>query len=1217
MILASALTAVACQREIPGEDELPTVFGTVSVNLGIEDPEISVEGTDQGETKSLISVDTEDFVDAYLFCFNASTKKIEKYDNGEPVAIYTTSKAFDWALPINKKIDIWVVANPGTGNAWKTTLQNALSNASLTESDLTGEKLMFICASSSALKALETSGAHLPMSGVVNGTTLTSPTQSLSIKVKRLFAKYNIYFDMSVLEAEGYTVKSTYLASSKSNTEVPFFCFTGSELGGYKQTVNSKLATIDRNSEGDLQILENGQKVTLYFLENCQGTITGASSWSSVYEDLGGTKLQNCSYMEVGVNISRPSSSNHEAVDKSYAYRIYLGESDMKSNFNVKRNLFKTIKLKLPKPDGVTIKDGFEFTNTNSLSLAPGETITVPFETSVANRNEISFKVSQNGVVNTSDFSNISLESLKANTTKKTAFAYEGTVTLTAKSTANEGIYNLFGGNEKFSDTQDLCVSDPIVLTASTPTPRIQLQRFNVTVNIPKTALVKILNMTAPGQDFSSGQAAFTVSALNIIKNNLGIESSQSSAPAYFEGVKLMGVTAMPQPLNNPSVLRVTFELLNTESKPSISSRKHLIDIVNKKTGQTYVKDVDVTSVSLMATPVTSASYTSAGENGATGRTKSIYGSDIYDIPINGEKRAVYFTLTAKVNNIIQKAKILKSDFSSYAMNMISITGHDLHLPDLNGDFMDLDYNGTDIEPHYDGNSDNSLLDYCTYEYALCSYQGINLENDDYCWEKIYAVSLTHGNNINYTQGLSDFIFSLINPRADWYMSYDDYLQGEQQAWYSVDNIYSVTLDGYGQYESLNFGQNRKVKYPYWSDYLPVILTTLDGKTSDARFVSDDLHADDVVGFMVYEKPLDNYGRVVIGYEFQNINTGERQVAHWAYVDVYREFTIKAGFQFKQVDFYPVGARNHPIGEGSLSRFIPYLRCPEITDSSHSMSYLFMPIIACTALNQQGVNVINPSENFYIATDNAEKWWRTQRPMPHGSQLWRDYGEPNICILDRKALEQNRVVRYSSPKVFDKCISWYELDYAGPRVSSKANIAGLGTCYHADMCYSWRNVMYWNKPEYCFKDNYSFTVDGLTQTVKVNSDGSCNVGKYTRVYFDWMRQPRESLTKINQYDTRFAIYSSEGLVSAYTDKHIGTMYSDTATQTPSIITGTNFFKVHEPYYYSQVSWTFLFLVDDIRVGSASGYFPEELDSHEMNHAYGGTCSFVFNETPFN
>ena len=463
MTLAVALTAIACQRELPGEEELPTVFGTVSVNLGTEDPVISTDGSDQADTKSLITIDAEDFVDAYLFCFNASTKSIETYDDGLPVATYTTAKTFDWALPINKKIDVWVVANPGKGNAWKTTLQNAVTNASLKESDLTGDNLMFTCASSSALKDLETSGAHLPMSGVVSAMKLTSPTQSLNIKVKRLFAKYNIYFDMSVLEAEGYTVKSTYLASSKSNTEVPFFYFTGSELGGYKQSTSSKLTTIDRNSEADLQTLENGEKVTLYFLENCQGTISGASSWSSVYDDLGAKKVQNCSYMEVGVNISRHSDATHEAVDKSYAYRIYLGESDMKSNFDVKRNLFKTIKLKLPKPDAVTIKDGFEFTNSNSLSVVPGESISVPFETSESNANMIDFKLYQNGEDKTSSFT---LEhNVVSNTIHKTDFDYEGTLTLKAKPSANEGTYELKGSTGEFMDTRSIAVHTPVILT--------------------------------------------------------------------------------------------------------------------------------------------------------------------------------------------------------------------------------------------------------------------------------------------------------------------------------------------------------------------------------------------------------------------------------------------------------------------------------------------------------------------------------------------------------------------------------------------------------------------------------------------------------------------------------------------------------------------------------------------------------------------------------
>ena len=480
--------AVSCQRELPGgEENLPLVYGDVNVSLGQAD----FTDADGSATKSLISVDTEDFVDAYLFAFNASTKKILTYTDGTPMAIYTTSKTFDWTLAIGTKMDIWVVANPGTGNAWKTTLQSAVTNASLTESDLSGDKLMFKCASSSALKALETSGAHLPMSAMENGITLTSPTQSLSIKVKRLFAKYNIYLDTSLLEAEGYTVKSTYLASSKSNTEVPFFYQTNGVLGGYKQTDVSKLATIDRNTEEDLTTLENGQKVTLYFLENCQGTKTGASKWSTVYKDLGASAVDLCSYMEVGVNVSRSSSSGKEPADESYAWRIYLGKTDMKSDFNVERNLFKTIKLTLPVPaDNITPDDGFKFTNTNSLSVAPGETITVPFETSVNTKDVITYQILKNGVVDNTSFSKIETKTFKANATKKTAFAYEGTVALTASSSANEGTYDLSGTATSsnggiFKDVQSLSVHTPVILkdfileySSKTATPRSTIDLY-------------------------------------------------------------------------------------------------------------------------------------------------------------------------------------------------------------------------------------------------------------------------------------------------------------------------------------------------------------------------------------------------------------------------------------------------------------------------------------------------------------------------------------------------------------------------------------------------------------------------------------------------------------------------------------------------------------------------------------------------------------------
>ncbi|MBR1868590.1 MAG: DUF4906 domain-containing protein, partial [Bacteroidales bacterium] len=462
-----------CQREQQSESEVPLRFETVAVSIGQDNGNVA----DSPETRSLITVEAENFQDAYLFAFDATTKEILSYpehagdlEGSKPVAIYTTAKTFNWALPIGHAMDVWVVVN--AGDAFTDFLNDCLGDSSLVEDDLYGTNMMFRCENGTQLKALETDGPGIPMSGRMDNVTLASVNDGLSVTVKRLFAKYNIYFDMSGYTSQGYVVKSTYLMSSKSNTEVPFFW-----NGNYQQTDPSKLATVDRSTEADLITLDNGGQVTLYFLENCQGDKSGAESWRTVYKDLGASAVSKCSYMEVGVNVSKVSTGE----DVSFFHRIYLGKTDMKSNFDVERNLFKTIKLYLspmdPDVPGGVSGDIFAFTNTNSLSVAPGESISIPFETTISSRDELRYIVEKSGV-SSSDLKNgqftlspkQSGDSYRYNSTD---VPFVGTLTLTADAGANEGTLDVTGGknlaalSEKVSSTVKVSIMEPTVLNVA------------------------------------------------------------------------------------------------------------------------------------------------------------------------------------------------------------------------------------------------------------------------------------------------------------------------------------------------------------------------------------------------------------------------------------------------------------------------------------------------------------------------------------------------------------------------------------------------------------------------------------------------------------------------------------------------------------------------------------------------------------------------------
>ena len=441
----AALFAVSCQKESGSQDNKEKlVFSTIKV--GVEDGGMT---SDDPGTKSLIDVDTESFYDAYIFAFDASTKKILNYEDGTPVSVYTTSKTFEWSLPVGTAMDVWVVANAGTGNTWKSTLESALSNANLTESDLYGDNLMFSCTNGSALAAME----HMPMAGMMNDVTLATSSDVLTLRIKRLFAKYEIRLIPDALKAEGFDVKSLFVSSSKVNTEVPFFY-----NGDYKQTSSSKLAVVDRAREEELVDFEEGRAITLYFLENCQGDKGPASNWSKVYQELG-SDVALCSYVEIGVNCVRESTGQ----DESIIYRLYLSNTDFKSNFDVKRNIRRKVAIRIY-PDGPRPSDGFKFTNPSPVILQPGESQAVSFETSIDNDHKkvISFEFFDNDGNSTSNLSINGDLTLTSNSTNVTTYGYQGSVMVKATSSCPVGKYSVKGGNSNVSDKADIQVTNNI-----------------------------------------------------------------------------------------------------------------------------------------------------------------------------------------------------------------------------------------------------------------------------------------------------------------------------------------------------------------------------------------------------------------------------------------------------------------------------------------------------------------------------------------------------------------------------------------------------------------------------------------------------------------------------------------------------------------------------------------------------------------------------------
>ena len=451
---ALSLMAVGCQREVDVKVDGPSdvvqnvTFGTIPVNLS--------KDTDTGdpETKSLISVETEQFSCAYLFAFwgdGAQKGQICEYptyagdlEGTKPVAVYTDNKSFQWALPIGKPIDVYALVNPPS--SLKDILNDYVENGTtLTEDILAG--LKFVCDSPEDLAAMDTSGDNMPMSGIVSNTTLESVDSRLEIKVKRLFAKYEIKLDVTNFKNEKWEILAAGVDACMSNTEVPYF-YTGAGAG-FKQESGSKLKLIDTSTSNDITLLNYRSAVdtsyyaTFYFLENCQGDIyvdnagtVEASKWNKVAEELG-AKVANCSYLNIKVRANKQDYG-----ERNFMYRIYLGnEATMKKNFDIIRNKHKRVTIKIGAPT-----DGFTWTPTTPLSVAAGETVTIPFETTLQ-KDEIVTQCYKSGVLSDELQLTEKIYWNPTNPTGITEFPYSGYAIFRAKSDTNDGTIVIYGGD--------------------------------------------------------------------------------------------------------------------------------------------------------------------------------------------------------------------------------------------------------------------------------------------------------------------------------------------------------------------------------------------------------------------------------------------------------------------------------------------------------------------------------------------------------------------------------------------------------------------------------------------------------------------------------------------------------------------------------------------------------------------------------------------------
>ncbi|MBQ9192622.1 MAG: DUF4906 domain-containing protein [Bacteroidales bacterium] len=517
MISGIFLALSACRRELPEPATEKETYREVAVRLGPQD--------DQDPTRSIVSIDIENFQKAALFAFDPGSGHLLSYgseaglDSGSPIALETRRQHFSWTLPTNREMDIYAIVNYGELDI-SSFFRNGLRKEEL-------EALRFQSGGPSELKRLETSGAGMPMAGIEPGIRLSNAGESLTVHVRKLYAKFNIWFDLSRVEAEGWHIQAMHMIVENANTEVPYF------VEGFRQDDPSKLVEYDRATEKDLDEIQqggNGHAVTLYMLENCQGRKEGADSWKTVYKDLGFEAVRNCTYIDLSVKVRRESG---EYQDLGYA--IYLGTSDMRSDFDIRRNLFKTVKVVLPGPeDPVPASRFFKFSGTESPTVTPGEALDLYFVTNLE-REDIAVSFSPDGRLS---LTNISWQADEEGIAT-------GCIRLTASEKLQEGekcIVTAGSADKDATDQRTVTASWPTVLEVSLAQapayvaqagylqvePTEGITRVDAEVKAGSEGILEVRQAGVEGSLFRIGLAGLSVGTGTVVLhhfNSVGVET--------------------------------------------------------------------------------------------------------------------------------------------------------------------------------------------------------------------------------------------------------------------------------------------------------------------------------------------------------------------------------------------------------------------------------------------------------------------------------------------------------------------------------------------------------------------------------------------------------------------------------------------------------------------------------------------------------------------
>ena len=221
---------------------------------------------------------------------------------------------------------------PGRAYNFYVLANVAEFNPPLSETELTVMKYKMDCGM----------GESIPMSWTLMNC-LVEGTMQVQVYLERLMAKIDLSIDNDIdnLEVTNVTLKQApYWVS-------PFV--NGGSRAGIQEVADG-----DSASEEDLVVLNSGGTISLYMLENMQGTILmGNEDPMMKVPAFMSEMAAACSYVEVKCRFNQSSDKEGEI-----CYRMYLGRDNV-ANFDVERNVTLSVLLTLT-ASGMEVKDSWK-----------------------------------------------------------------------------------------------------------------------------------------------------------------------------------------------------------------------------------------------------------------------------------------------------------------------------------------------------------------------------------------------------------------------------------------------------------------------------------------------------------------------------------------------------------------------------------------------------------------------------------------------------------------------------------------------------------------------------------------------------------------------------------------------------------------------------------------------------------------------------------------